>query len=168
MVDKEELRKMHILKDMPERLLEKISSVTHLQIFSADTVLFRQNQQLKYFYMLLTGQVSIEVEISPNVGITLGTIEPGFSCGVSSFIPGSTSSSAAICIETCEFITLSSEKMFEIFQQDRELAYNMMVRVVRLFKHVMDHRTILFFKNLENHPELLQSFQELADFSSTI
>jgi CRP-like cAMP-binding protein len=165
MVDKRELRRMHLLKDMPDAMLDKIAQAGQLRIFSADTVLFQQGDNLEYFYMILTGQVILEVEATPNVSLALGTVRPGYSFGISTFIPGATSSSTAVCIEPCELISLSGRTMTELFQQDWDLGYNFMLRLVRVFKSVMDHRTMLFLKTLQNHPDLLNIFRDLGHWA---
>jgi thioredoxin reductase (NADPH) len=161
MVSKEELRKMRIFEDLPESMLEKIAAEAQLQIFSADTVLFRQNERLKYFYMILNGQVSLEVDLSTQSSITLGTVSPGYCFGVSSFIPRGTSSATAITRDVCELVCLTGERMSALFQEDGQLGYHVMLRVVRAFKFRMEQRTMLFLKTMEHHPELQSVFKDL-------
>jgi CRP-like cAMP-binding protein len=161
MISKQELRRMYVLKDIPERDLERIAEVAQLQIYSADSILFRQNEELKYFYMVLSGQISLSIDVVSDVSIILGTVRPGYSCGISAFIPGSRSSSTAMCDESCELICLSAARMSELFEQDWDLAYHFMYRMVRIFKSVMDHRTSIFLKSLENHPDIQRELKDL-------
>jgi len=162
MVSKRELRKMNLLKDMPEGMLEDIARVAQIQIFSAESVLFRQNEKLEYFYMVSSGQVSLSIDLVPDVTIILGTIRPGYSCGISAFIPGAQSSSTAVCDETSELICLSQKKMTELFEQDWDLAFHFTYHLVRMFKSIMDHRSDLFKKCVQSHPELQDSFKDLG------
>jgi CRP-like cAMP-binding protein len=161
MISTHELRKMNLLKDMPEGMLSEIAEVAQVQIFSADSVLFRQNERLEHFYMVLSGQVSLSMELVPDVTIILGTIRPGYSCGISTFIPGALSSATAACDETCELICLSGERMSALFEQDWDLAFHFTFRLVRMFKSIMDHRSEIFKKFVQNHPELQSSYSDL-------
>ncbi len=161
MISKQELRRMYVLRDIPDKDLEKIAAVAKLQLYSADSVLFRQNEELDYFYMVLSGQISLSIDVVSDVSIILGTVRPGYSCGISAFIPGSRSSSTAVCDESCELICLSASRMQALFEQDWDLAYHFMYRMVRIFKSVMDHRTSIFLKSLENHPEIQKELKDL-------
>lgn len=161
MVNKRELCKMHLLRDMPEIMLEKIAEIAQIQIFSADSLLFRQNEKLENFYMVLSGQVSLSIDLVPDVSIILGTIRPGYSCGISTFIPGAQSSSTAVCDETCELICLSKGKMTALFERDWDLAFQFTYQLVRMFKSIMDHRSELFKKCVQNHPEFQDSYKDL-------
>jgi hypothetical protein len=51
--------------------------------------------------------------------------------------------------------------MSELFEQDWDLAYHFMYRMVRIFKSVMDHRTSIFLKSLENHPDIQRELKDL-------
>jgi len=159
MLDKHELRKIHILEDMPDEMLDMIRSVAELKIFSADTVLFEQNQELDTFYMVLAGTVLLEIKLSDDVTLALGTVQPGYCFGVSTFIPGATSASAAVCAESSELISCPGAKLMAAFERNTELGYYFMHRIVRAFKNRMDQRTRLFLKSMENRPELAHLFE---------
>jgi CRP-like cAMP-binding protein len=159
MLDKHELRKIHILEDMPDEMLDMIRSVAELKIFSGDTLLFEENQELDTFYMVLAGTVLLEIKLSEDVTLALGSVQPGYCFGVSTFIPGATSASAAVCAESCELISCSGAKLMAAFEQNTELGYYFMHRIVRAFKTRMDQRTRLFLKSMENRPELAHLFE---------
>ena len=168
MLDRRELRKIHILEDMPNEMLDMIRSVAELKIFSADTVLFEENQELETFYMVLAGTVLLEITPSEDVFITLGTVQPGYCFGVSTFIPGARSASGAVCAESCELISCSGSMLMELFEQNTNLGYFFMHRLVRAFKNRMDQRTRLFLKAMENRPELAQLFDTLDHLAPKI
>lgn len=161
MVGVEDLHKIHILRDMPEDMLKKIGSIATLHLYSADTILFNQHEQLEYFYMVLSGSVMLELVASQDFTITLGVVQPGHTFGISTFIPHARSGSTAICGEPCELIRLSGEKMTELFDQEPELGYNFMLRVVRVFRSVLGHRTTMFINTLAKHPEMQSLFEDL-------
>ncbi len=55
MVEKQILKTIFFLQDLPEPMLEKISLNTQIQTFKAQTVLFEKDQALKRLYMLTSG-----------------------------------------------------------------------------------------------------------------
>lgn len=160
MVPVYDLKRIYMLSDMPERALERLAAIARLYIYSANMPLFDSGENLKHFYMVYTGQVSLSIDLVPDVSITLGAVGQGHACGVSAFIPESRSSSKAICDEPSELIVLSSDEVFALFEEDRDLAYQFTTRIVRLFKAILDHRTSIFLKSLRNNPQVQKSLQQ--------
>ena len=160
MVTISDLKKIHLLSDMPEDMLKRITSIARLYLYSADMRLFERDEPLKSFYMIHAGQVSLTVDLGTDVNVVLGALGPGHSCGVSAFLPESRSVSRAVCDEPSELIVLSAEDMFALFQEDRNLAYQFMRRLVRLFKAIIDDRTIMILRSLRDHPGLQESLKQ--------
>jgi CRP-like cAMP-binding protein len=149
-----------MLADMPGAMLDRIADIARLYIYSANMPLFDSGENLKHFYMVYTGQVSLSIDLVPDVSITLGTVGQGHACGVSAFIPESRSSSKAVCDEPSELIVLSTDEVFALFDEDWDLAYQLTSRIVRLFKAIMDHRTSIFLKSLRDNPQVQQSLKQ--------
>lgn len=158
-VDKHELRRIQLIEDMSDPMLDLLGSVGKLKIFGEDTVLFQEGQVLDQCYMVLTGTVFLEVQPEPDVIITLESLESGACFGLSSLIPGSRTQSSAICAESCELVCFSAQSLYELLQSHYDLGFTFMYRIVRTFKDRMEHRTQLFLRALENHPELQHLFQ---------
>lgn len=163
MVPKKDLLKIHLLKDMPGSMLDQIAKIAQLRIFSAETILFKQNEKLNEFYMLLSGQISLYVDISPEVTVILGTVRPGYICGLSTFIPDALTSSMAHCDESSELISLPRLEMEQLFVQDQDLAFNFMFRLVRILKSINDYRTSIYIKALERHPQIQKDLANPSD-----
>jgi CRP-like cAMP-binding protein len=160
MVDKRELRRISVISDLPEHMLELLGKVGELKIFSDGTTLFNQGEVLDHCYMILSGTVLLEAHPAKDIIITLDNLEPGTCFALSSLIPGSVSQNSAICAESCELLTLPAQELHELFSENNELGYLFMYRIMRIFKERMDHRTQLFLRALENHPELQELFSE--------
>ncbi len=160
MVSISDLKRIHVLSDMPEDMLKRIASIARLYLYSADMRLFERDEPLKSFYMIHTGQVSLTVDLGTDVNVVLGTLGPGHSCGVSAFLPESRSGSRAVCDEPSELIVLPAEDVFILFQEDSNLAYQFMRRVVRLFKAIIDHRTSMILRSLRDNSGLQDSLKQ--------
>jgi len=158
MVDRHELRRITLIQDMSDAHLDILGSAGTLKIFSNDTVLFHEQQILDQCYMILTGTVNLEVQPDPDVIITLESLEAGACFGLSSLVPGSESQSNAVCAETCELACFSAQKLYELMDVHQEFGFAFLYRIVRTFRNRMEHRTQLFLRALQNHPELQHLF----------
>ncbi|MFP4257774.1 MAG: Crp/Fnr family transcriptional regulator [Desulfovermiculus sp.] len=158
MVDKHELRRITLIQDMSDSHLELLGSTGKLKIFSDDTVLFYEGQVLDQCYMVLSGSIFLEVQPAPDVIITLESLGAGACFGLSSLVPGSESQSNAICAETCELACFSAQKLHELMDQHQGFGFVFLSRIVRTFRDRMEHRTQLFLRALQNHPEMQHLF----------
>ncbi|MCD4741076.1 MAG: Crp/Fnr family transcriptional regulator [Desulfobacteraceae bacterium] len=161
MVKIEDLKKINLLKGLPDALLEIIAPEAHLSIYNTDTVLFKTNEDIDLFYMLIMGQVAHKVALSPDVNVIIDTIQSGSTFGVASLVPGVNTSSTAVCQEPCEVITLSSKKMTQLFAKHNELGYQVMLRLAQHYKSILDSRTNMIMKTLDDNPELKDKIADI-------
>ncbi len=160
MVDKHELRRISLIRDMPDDMLELLGKIGELKIFSDGALLFNEGESLEQCYMLLSGTVLLEVHPVSDLIITLDNLEPGTCFGLNSLIPGSTTQNSAVCAQSCELFCLPAHKLNGLFTEHNDLGYQFMYRIMRTFKERMEHRTQLFLRALRNHPELQGLFSD--------
>lgn len=168
MVKIEDLRRITLLKDMPDHLLELIAKEAQLSIFGADTELITINEDITTFFMLLMGQVAIKQRLTEDIDVILDYIQSGSSFGSSTFIAESTASYTAICQEPCEVITLFGPRMRELFEQNDELAYYMMSGIARQYKQNMDFRAQMIMKTLDENPAVKSDINDIENLTLTI
>ncbi len=168
MVRVEDLRKIHLMKDMPQELLAKVASEAQLNIYSAGTVLFRFNENIEYFYMVLMGQVALQVELQPELTVILTSVNSGYAFGVSSLVSGARAASTAICKETCELITLPVDKLTRMFEEDKRLGFEFMYRLAKLFQQIMANRTRMIMRALDQHPEAMDRLGDLGHLAPVL
>jgi len=161
MVKIEELKRINILKEIPDHLLGIIANEAQLSIFGTDTQLIAPNEKVDTFHMLLMGQVAIKVELTPEIDVVLDYIQSGSSFGTCALLKDSTSSYVAICQEPCEMITLSGERMQALFEENHELAYHMMSGVAKQYKRRMDFRAQMVMKTLGENSELKEETKDI-------
>lgn len=148
MVKIEDLKRINLLKDVPVHLLEILAQEAQLNIYGTGTRLMTVNEKNDTFYMLIMGQVSMKKEITPDIDVILDYIQSGSSFGTSALIKGSRAFYTAICQEPCEAITLSGERMLQLFEKNHELAYYIMLDVSKKYKRYMDKRSQMITKTL--------------------
>ncbi len=168
MVKIEDLRRINLLKDVPDHLLEIIAKEAHLSIFGADTELISINEEVNTFFMLIMGQVAIKQELVKDIDVILDYIQSGSSFGSSSIIQGSKATYTAVCQETCEVITMSGPRMIQLFEENHELAYCVMSGVAHQYKQNMDSRAKMIMTTLDDHPEIKDEINDIGNLTLTI
>lgn len=154
MVPIDDLKKITVLDNLTQSMLESMRPLTQLNLFGEGHVIFEEGQAADYFYMLLKGKVILEVEASEVIMISLEAIKPGYSFGWSALFPGSKYKAYAICVEPCEMMTVSGGSFLELLDKDHTIGYKFMKRVVRILKGRVERRTGQFVKVMSKHPDL--------------
>ena len=168
MVNIEDLKRIVLLKDVPDHLFDIIAKEAQLSIFGTGTELITIDEEVTTFFMLLMGQVAIKRELTVDIDIILDYIQSGASFGSGAFVAGSKASYTAKCQEPCEVITLSGPRMIELFQQNDELAYYIMSGVARQYKQSMDLRAEMIMKTLDENPAVLDDINDIEKLTLTI
>jgi len=158
MVSAEELKKIYLVQHLDEAELEKIRALCSIRIFSEKAVIFEQDQDADAFYMLLKGKVLLEVELTENIMISLGSVKPGYSFGWSSLFRGSKYTSSAICSEPSEVISLPADKLIDLMEKDPVLGYKLMKGALEILRNRLTKRTDQFLKTLRMHPDIQSLF----------
>lgn len=165
MVKVEDLKRINMLKNMPDHLLAILGQEAQLSIFGTHTQLFSVGDKIDTYYMLIMGQVALTNALTPDIDVILENLQSGRSFGSSALIPGSTASYSAVCQEPCEVITLYGPRMIELFETNEELAYHLMAGVCRQYKRDLDIRAKMIIKTLEQHPELKQGIDDITELT---
>lgn len=157
-----------MLKDFPGHLLEIIAREANLTVFGTGTQLATIHEKLDTFYMLIMGQVALKKALTPEIDIIFEHVQSGSTFGSCIFIEGSTSAYTIICQEPCETISLSGERMMELFNENHELAYYMLLGVARQYKKRMDIRAKMIMKTLDENPELRDDIHDIENLALVI
>jgi len=156
MVEKEILKKIGFLKDLPDPVLEKIGAIAQLETFDEESILFRQNQDPILLYMLVSGRVFLNSRSASGKSLTLDEVCAGRTFGVSALLGESAGTFTAICAETSSIVTVSGSQMRQLFEANFEMGHIIMLKVVDLFKSRMDMHTRQFLHSLAAHPDIRQ------------
>ncbi len=156
MVEKEVLKKIFFLQDLPDPMLEKIAAITEIETFEKDTILFQRDQKLNLLYMLVSGKVLLKINTASGKSLTLDKVTAGRTFGIASLMKESSSSFSATCGETCSIISISGEEIHKLFSEDFKMGHKLMLQVVKLFKSRMERHTSQFLHSLSTHPEIKQ------------
>lgn len=168
MVTLADLKRINLLKTFPEHLLEILAHEAQLSIFGTDTQLIVDQERIDTFYMLVMGQVAVKQQLTPDIDIIFAYIQSGASFGIPALLRDQKASYTAVCQEPCEVITLSGDRMLELFDQNHELAYYMLKGSANQYKQNMDQRAQMVIKMLDEDPELLENINEIGTLTLVI
>ena len=156
MVDNIVLKKIGVLTDLPDAMLEKVGAIAKLETFDKDNTLFEQNQDKTHLYMLVSGKVFLNCSLASGKSLTLDEVSAGRTVGVSSLLGIYPSAFTAICAETSSIITVSGQEMRQLFLEDFETGHALMLKVVEIFRSRMRMHTRQFMHSLLNHHEIIK------------
>jgi len=154
MVEKEILKQILFLNDLADPVLDKIAAIAKFETFDEQSILFHQHQELTHLYMLVSGKVFLNIETASGKLLTLDKIYEGRTIGISALMPDSASTYTALCKEKSSIITMSGEKMHQLFTNDFKIGHILMLKVLKLFKSRMEMHTRQFLLSLATHPEI--------------
>ncbi len=162
MVKIEDLKRINMLKAVPDHLLEIIGQEAQLNIYGTDTRLFTVGDKIDTFYLMIMGQVALKVALTEKIDVILDNLQSGRSFGSSALMEGAVASYTAVCQEPCEVITLYGPRLLELFDTNKELAYHLMTGVAGQYKRTMDKRARMIMKTLDEHPDLKVGIQDIS------
>jgi len=159
MLSIEDLRKIYLLDNLNDEMLEKIRPIVQLRLFEERNLIFKEGQEADCLYMLLKGKIILEVNASESIMISLGAVKPGYSFGWSALFQESIKyTSSAICVEPCEVMAVPGEKLLELFDEDHSMGHFIMEGVVGILKGRLERRTGQFLEAIKNHPDIQKLF----------
>ncbi len=163
MVKIEDLKRINMLSQMPDHLLEILSQDAHLNIYGKNTRFFTVGEKINTFYMMIMGQVAFKVALNDDIDVIFENLQSGRSFGSSAVIKNARATYTAESQEPCEMITLSGRGLVEKFASNPELAYHFMIGMAGQYKRTMDKRAIMLIKTLEERPDLRQDVDDIDD-----
>ena len=154
-----DLRKILMLRNLEEQMLNKLAEITQLLKCNEGEILYEKGENAERFYMLKIGKVLLEVEINGTTVFAVSSIKPGYSFGWSALLPDETYPYSAVCSEFSEVMVISREALMNLLNQDCAMGFVFMHNMVKILKERLDRRTRQILKILTQHPEFERFLQ---------
>ena len=154
MIAREDLKQIHMLRHLPDEMLDKLIPIIDLMHFDKRELIFRQGEKSQRFYMLKEGKVILELRITDKIAVSLSAIKSGYAFGWSAMMDGEVYTIDAVCAEPSKVFSFRAEKIKALFEQNHSLGYLMSQRLLEIIKKRYDTRTEQFIKTLRHHPEI--------------
>lgn len=143
MVPTKILRDLSFFEELSDSMIERLAAVAELKSYPAGTFLNQRKREAHTFYIVLEGEISLEVESLTGQTVHLETIVPGGAMGFSSLIemPSKSYLSDARAISPVKILRFRSDALIQLFYQDFELGYLMMKKIAWIAKMRLVYRT---------------------------
>jgi len=153
MVSKEDLREIVILEYLTDEMLEKIQPMVESLQFTEQRLIFQEGGEEEVFYMLKRGKILLEKNISNDITVSLGAIKPGYSFGWSAIF-SEPYTVTADCAEPSEVLAIDGGKLLEMLNNDHEMGFVVMQRLIRVIKNRLDRMQDQFLMAIREHPDI--------------
>lgn len=158
MVTSDDLKQIVMLTYLSDPMLENLARITDVLTFDKDEIIFRQYEPAERYYMMRSGNIILEQQITEKVTTCIGAIKPGFSFGWSAMIEDGTYTADAVCVETSQVFSFKRSKVSKLFAQDPEMGLRFYRRLLVIIKKRLDIRTEQFREAIKNHPDMQALF----------
>src|SRR5271166_4573029 len=118
MVLVDELKHVSLLEQFAVANLRRIASIAHLQEYEADDVIFWERQNARQLYIVLDGEVSLEIGV-PDVGsVQVLKVGPGKLLGWSSVLGCGPMKATARALTVCRLAALDAGQVLQLVEAD--------------------------------------------------
>jgi len=126
----ETLRHLPWFTDLTAGQIERMASIASLQRLSAGDILFREGDREDSLYVLLDGQIALEIEVPTRGRVTFYTAEMLDIIGWSSMTPIARQRSAqARAAQNCLLLGFNSKLLEQLCEEDHDIGYIVMRRL---------------------------------------
>lgn len=143
MVKAELLRSFSFFEELSDDMLDRVAAVAEIRHYEEGAFLNKRVKAANYFYLILEGEISLEIESLTGKTVRLETIAPGGAIGFSSLIEMESKKylSDARALTPVKILRFKADDLTLLFYQDFELGYLMMKKIALIAKRRLMYRT---------------------------
>jgi CRP-like cAMP-binding protein len=137
---KDWLNSVSIFSDLEGDELERIAERCEERKFSADDIIFVEHTEGNEMFLILEGQVSIQLELTNEDDVMpLITLKSGDIFGELSVVDESPRSATARSLTDTNLLVLSKRDFDDLMESDHELGYKVMRMIAKLVSRRVRH-----------------------------
>ena len=159
MISRNDIKNIVIFKHLTDEMIQKLLPEMELLRFAEGEMIFRSGEPADMFYSLKRGKILLEQRVLNKVTISVGSVKPGYSFGWSALLGDQAFSLDTVCGEPCEVLRIRASTLFSLIEEDWEMGYRLMHRLLHMVRRRLDGRTELLLKVIMDHPDM----QALSD-----
>ena len=126
------LKNAPIFSDLDDDELQRVAEICHEQQFKFGQHVFKEGEPGNRLYLISQGEVRISRQVPGSGEEALAVLKPGAVFGEMSVFDRSERSTDAIANTDCTLITITRNDFEMLLDFERDLAYKVLWRVVRL------------------------------------
>ena len=140
---------MALLQDTPffeelsDEMIQQLAHIGELKAYPADAFLDHRKKSALHFYIILEGEVGLQIESLTGKTVRLETITPGGAIGFSSLIDMESKryTSDARTLSPVKLLRFRADEMTLLFYQNFELGFLIMKKIAWIAKMRLVYRT---------------------------
>lgn len=143
MVDKSILRPVRFFEDLSDEMIESIAGIAELRIYDSDVYLNKRKRSADYFYVILEGEVGLEIETISGKTVRLETIGTGGAIGFSSLVESKKQEyiSDAKTLMPTKAIRFRNDELKLLFYQNFQMGFLIMKKIAYIARRRLIYRT---------------------------
>lgn len=143
MVPVDILKSTAFFEELSEEMVRRLAAVAELKAYPEGIFLDQRKRVANYFYIILEGEVSLQMESLTGKTVRLETITPGGAIGFSSLIDMASKRyiSDAKTLSPVKLLRFRADDMMLLFYQNFELGFLIMKKIAYIAKMRLMYRT---------------------------
>jgi CRP-like cAMP-binding protein len=114
-------RSMHAFCNLNPLHIHKLASIASEKHFDEGRIIYRAGEVGQAVYLILAGEVAVEMEVVDYGPVTLFTLGPGQLFGWSSLFPTRRKQARARVIQPVHLIAINASQLRSLFRKDHEM-----------------------------------------------
>ncbi|MBD2251579.1 cyclic nucleotide-binding domain-containing protein [Nostoc parmelioides] len=123
------VRRVPIFKELRDDFIVRLTSVMHELQFPANHTIFRQGEEGRSLYIIVSGRVKVHIGNKQ-----LAEVDQGKYFGEMAVFDTQPRSASVTTIEPCEFLELTQEQLYDAIEETPEIAVNIIRELSRLIR----------------------------------
>jgi CRP-like cAMP-binding protein len=123
------LREIRFLHDIGPMHLEQIAQIARVRDFNAEDIVFRQGDVAQFIYMVISGNVSLEICAAGTGCTQILTLGPGELLGWSAVLEQLSFTARARAVEATRLVEINVAQLLAMCDQDPQFGYTLMRQV---------------------------------------
>ncbi|AUT02294.1 transcriptional regulator [Nostoc sp. CENA543] len=128
------VRRVPIFKELRDDFIVRLTSVMHELHFPAHHTIFRQGEEGRSLYIVVSGRVKVHIGEKQ-----LAVVDQGKYFGEMAVFDTQPRSATVTTLEPCEFLELTQEQLYDAIEETPEIAVNIIRELSRLVRRLNDN-----------------------------
>ena len=129
-----DLKQYQIFGTFSDKQLSELAKITEKKVYKKRAHVHERSDRATRLFVVSKGLVSLrDIEHGDLVGISYHICEPGELFGTACLMELQEYSLTAVCLEDSEVMAIEADSLFELFEKDPGLGYNLMLKIAQLY-----------------------------------
>ncbi|WP_300667515.1 Crp/Fnr family transcriptional regulator [Desulfoluna sp.] len=154
MISRDDIKNAFIFTALSDDQVDSIIAIAKPRSFEEGEVIFTKGGQAGVLYLVRSGTILIEQEMTQHMTVTVATLNAGECFGYSSLMEEVSFSTTAVSPEPSEVVVIDGSALLNAMEADHHLGFLVYKKLVQMMAGRLDRRTEQFLRALSTHPEI--------------